>query len=428
MYPNLYYVFKDFFGVEWSWLKAFNSFGFFVAIAFIGAAWILSLELKRKQSLNLFTYTEQEIKVGAPATFGELLVNFLLGFLVGYKLIGIVVIPNALNDPQSFILSIHGSFEFGILIGIMFVALKWREKNKAKLAKPETKIMRIWPQDRVGDLVIYAAIFGFLGAKIFDNLEHWDSFIKDPIGGLLSFSGLTFYGGLICATLAIYFYSKKHKIPFVHLCDAMAPALMLAYALGRIGCQVAGDGDWGILNTAFVSDNYGNLISSNSTDIQNIIKLNGNYYSEQFATFSHIQSLHVQPFWGLPNWLFGYNYPHNVVNEGMALAGCDGNFCHVLPISVFPTPFYETIMCLILFAVLWMLRSRIVTPGKLFGIYLIANGLERFLIEKIRVNAKYSIAGFHPTQAELISSALVIVGIILIIYAEKWFGRFSAKV
>jgi Prolipoprotein diacylglyceryltransferase len=207
------------------------------------------------------------------------------------------------------------------------------------------------------------------------------------------------------------------------LCDAIAPALMLAYALGRIGCQVAGDGDWGILNTAFVSDAAGNLISSNGVDIQNIIKVNGNYYSEQFATFSHIQSLHVQPFWGLPNWLFGYNYPHNVVNEGMAIAGCDGgNYCRVLPISVFPTPFYETLMGLVLFAVLWVLRSRIATPGKLFGIYLFVNGLERFLIEKIRVNTKYSIAGFHPTQAELISSLLMIAGICLIIFSKKWFA------
>ncbi|MFX9050398.1 prolipoprotein diacylglyceryl transferase family protein, partial [Acinetobacter baumannii] len=75
--------------------------------------------------------------------------------------------------------------------------------------------------------------------------ENWNDFIKDPIDALISFSGLTFYGGLICAALAIYFYAKKHNIPFIHLADAAAPALMLAYGIGRIGCQVAGDGDWG---------------------------------------------------------------------------------------------------------------------------------------------------------------------------------------
>ena len=54
---------------------------------------------------------------------------------------------------------------------------------------------------------------------------------------------------LICAALAIWVYAKKHKIGFWHLNDAAAPALMLSYAVGRIGCQVSGDGDWGIANT-----------------------------------------------------------------------------------------------------------------------------------------------------------------------------------
>ena len=82
MYPNLYYAFNDFFGVEWTWLKIFNSFGFFVALAFIAAAWILTLELKRKQGLSLLVHTEQKILVGAPASIAELFTNFILGFLL----------------------------------------------------------------------------------------------------------------------------------------------------------------------------------------------------------------------------------------------------------------------------------------------------------------------------------------------------------
>ena len=118
---------------------------------------------------------------------------------MGFKIIGAIVIPDALNDPQGFILSSKGSTIFGMLIGLFFAGLKWWEKNKQKLKKPEERIIRIWPHDRVGDIVIYAALFGFAGAKVFDNLEHWDSFVSDPIGSLISFSGLTFYGGLICA-------------------------------------------------------------------------------------------------------------------------------------------------------------------------------------------------------------------------------------
>ena len=100
----------------------------------------------------------------------------------------------------------------------------------------------------------------------------------------------------------------------------------------------------------------------------------------------------------LPDWLFAYPYPHNVVNEGIAIPGCTGQYCSYLPLPVFPTPFYETLICLLLFVFIWSRRKRFTIPGTLFAFYLILNGLERFLIEKIRVNSKYSIFGFHPTQ------------------------------
>ena len=55
----------------------------------------------------------------------------------------------------------------------------------------------------------------------------------------------------------------------------------------------------------------------------------------------------------------------------------------------------------------------------MFGIYLIVNGVERFTVELIRVNNTYSIFGFHPTQAEIISAALVLTGIVLIVYVKR---------
>jgi prolipoprotein diacylglyceryltransferase len=64
---------------------------------------------------------------------------------------------------------------------------------------------------------------------------------------------------------------------------------------------------------------------------------------------------------------------------------------------------------------LWGIRKKIKIPGVIFGIYLILNGLERFVVEKIRVNTTYSIFGFHPTQAEIISFCLFIGGAALII-------------
>jgi len=379
MYPNLYYVFKDLFGIELSALKLINSFGFFVALCFIISAWALTLEFQRKQQLGLLNFTEEKVMMGAPASLMDLFINFILGFIFGYKIIGAFIIQDALNDPQSFILSSKGNTAAGILLGLFFLGLKWYEKNKEKLAKPEERIIRIWPQDRVGDLVIYAAGFGFLGAKIFHNLENWNEFIKDPIGALISFSGLTFYGGLICAGAAIMIYSKKIKLPIVHLVDAFAPILMLGYAIGRIGCQVSGDGDWGIVN------------------------------------------LHPKPFNWLPDWLWAYQYPHNVVGEGVAIPGCVGQYCNQLAQPVYPTALYEVIVCSILFIVLWSVRKKIKIPGRIFGLYLILNGVERFSIERIRVNTKYEDLPLQPTQAQIISVILTLAGVWLFIQSKRWY-------
>jgi prolipoprotein diacylglyceryltransferase len=121
-------------------------------------------------------------------------------------------------------------------------------------------------------------VFGILGAKLFDNLENWDRFIQNPIGNLLSPSGLTFYGGLICAAIAICWYAAKKGIKLWHLVDSAAPALMIAYAIGRIGCQVSGDGDWGIYNSAYVSDRPGHVVKATTGDFEEKLKKHASYF------------------------------------------------------------------------------------------------------------------------------------------------------
>jgi len=422
MYPNLYYAFKDLFGVEWSWLRFINSFGFFVAFAFLAAAYVLTQELRRKERLGFLQATDSKIVVGRPATISELILNFVLGFLLGYKILGLFFADASLTaDPQAFIFSSQGHLPSGILLGIVFAAVKYFEKNKQKLAKPEERTIRIWPHDRVGDLVILAAVFGFLGAKIFHNLENWNEFWQSPIEALLSFSGLTFYGGLICATVAIIYYARKHKIAVKHLADAIAPALLLAYAVGRIGCQVAGDGDWGILNSAYISTPDGKVVESDTARFRDALAKTSTVYMEQsgYTSIDQVQHKHVvAPAW-LPNWMVAYNFPHNVISEGVNIEGCEGPYCKQLPIPVFPTAFYETVLCLMLTGLLLALRKHLPMPGTLFAVYLFFNGLERFLIEKIRVNTQYEIMGFHPTQAELISSFLMLTGIALFLVFNR---------
>lgn len=423
MYPNLYYFFKDVFGVEWDWARFLNSFGFFVAIAFVLSAVVLTKAFQLKEQAGLLLPYEEKRVFGKPAGVGELLLNAFLGFFMGYKILGAFLGASEEGmDPQSFIFSSKGNWPAGILLALLFAGIKWYEKNKVKVAKPEERLVRIWPHERVGDMTVLAALFGFGGAKLFHNLENWNEFISDPVGALLSFSGLTFYGGLICAAIAIAIYSKRRGIGLRHLTDAFGPALMLAYALGRIGCQVSGDGDWGIPNSAYITDSTGQVQLASKQEFQQALQRNRVYLMHEFRTADPQAIPHASfkaPSF-LPEWMVAYTYPHNVISAGVNIPGCElQEHCSYLPLPVFPTPFYETVISLLLFVVLLAARSKIKLPGGLFCLYFVFNGMERFAIEKIRVNTKYEGLPFQPTQAELISLGLVLLGIVLYFVCRK---------
>ncbi len=439
MYPNLYYVFKDWFGVSWEQLKFLNTFGLMVAMGFIVAALVLSRELQRKEKQGLLSPREEMITVGKPATAVELIINALVGFLFGFKLIGLFFSKPENITAQDYIFSKEGSLLGGLLIAVLLAGLKWWDKNKQKLKEPERRNVRIWPHDRVGDIIILGLIFGILGAKLFDNLENWNDFVKDPIGRLFSASGLTYYGGLIVAAIAICWYAYKKGIKLVHLLDAVAPALILAYAVGRIGCQVAGDGDWGIVNSAYVTDSTGKVVEASPAEFKTRLSQNATYYlngavkekgslgqdslvrvtDRKYESLDLVPRKSLKALSFLPTWMVAYTYPKNVNKDGVQIPGCDEEHNRALPLPVFPTPYYETVLCTFIFLFLWSIRNRVRIPGIMFGIYLILNGIERFAIELIRVNNTYSIAGFHPTQAEIISSLLVLTGIFFIIIARK---------
>lgn len=414
MYPNLYYVFRDIFGIKVEFLRFVNSFGFFVAIAFIVAAALLANELKRKSSLGLLKPTDTKITVGKPATTRELVINFLIGFILGYKILALFFMGSAVQDTQAYIFSMQGNLLLGLVTGGFFGYMKWRERRKQQLKTPEQRVVRIWPQDRVGEITIIALVVGLLGAKLFDIFENWSDFLQSPAEFIFSGGGLTFYGGLICAAIAIGIYAKKNNIGIRHLADAMAPSLMIAYAIGRIGCQVAGDGDWGIYNTAFKVDSTNKIVAATPTEFKDTVTAHADFFLRHYNNIDSIPATSY-PKPGamsfLPNWFFAYNYPHNVNRMGIPIPGCDEMYCTQLAVPVFPTPMYETIACTLLFFVLWFFRKRLRLAGSLFCLYLILNGLERFLVEKIRVNNKMDLFGLHPTQAEVIGLGLILAGI-----------------
>jgi hypothetical protein len=87
MYPTLYHFFFDAFGLDWPALKLLNSFGFFVAMAFVTASYLLKLEMKRMEKKGIFLpYPVQQI-TGAGPQWGEIITNGIFGFILGWKII-----------------------------------------------------------------------------------------------------------------------------------------------------------------------------------------------------------------------------------------------------------------------------------------------------------------------------------------------------
>ncbi|MDX3913978.1 MAG: prolipoprotein diacylglyceryl transferase [Pseudosphingobacterium sp.] len=378
MFPTLSHLIAYLFGIYIP--LPIQTFGLFVGFAFLSAYYIFKVELIRKEQQGLIMPVKQEVRVGEPAHPVEILMNALVGFIIGYKLIhAIFNYADLVDNPQAFLLSTKGSLTGGVLLSILFGYWLYKDKKKQELAEDKIEIQQIHPYELMSKILVWAAIWGLLGAKLFHNLEYWDDFIHNPVESLLSFSGLTFYGGILFGGAAVIYYTKKQGIHPLHMLDVGAPGMMLGYAVGRLGCQLSGDGDWGIENLA-----------TKPSSIQ----------------------------W-IPDWAWAFKFPHNVINEGVPIVGCEGKFCHELPVAVFPTSFYEFLMCFILFALLWFLRQKIHTAGMLFSIYLMLNGVERFSIELIRVNAKYHLLGISFTQAELISLAMVMVGLIGVFYTRS---------
>lgn len=379
MFPTLSHLLEYFFGIFIP--LPVQTFGLLVAIAFLCAYWLFSLELKRKEFQGLLQPVEETETMGKAPDPGGTVINGLVGFLIGFKL-GPALFDYAhfVSNPQQFLLSAEGNVWTGLLVAVVFSYWYYADKKKHQLDKPKTVRRLVRPHELMGGVLLYAAVFGILGAKVFHNLEYFDEFLRNPWESLFSFSGLTFYGGAICGGAAVILYSSRKGIHPLHMLDIGGPGLMLAYGIGRMGCQLSGDGDWGIVN-------------------QN-----------------------PKPEWlsWLPDWAWSFKYPHNVIEEGVPIANCVGAYCRELASGVYPTPLYETLMAVVLFLILWFLRKRIRYAGMLFSIFLIFTGAERFLIETIRVNSKYHLFGISFTQAELISVILIVFGIFGLFYSRRF--------
>ena len=400
MYPNLYHVFLDLLGWDLPALKLINSFGFFVALAFVAAHALLSREMKRMTLQGHFQPSAQKVEIGHGPHPMDLGMQALVGFVLGWKVIYLLVNASTLfaggGLPQAHLFSTEGNVLWGIVGAVLLTAWRHYEVKKDQLPEPKTITQTIMPHEWVGGITAAAAVGGIAGAKMFHLLEYPEEFVafleRPSLSAFLG--GLTIYGGLIVGGLSVYAFARRKGLHFLRLADATAPGLLLGYGIGRMGCHISGDGDWGIPNP------------------------------------------NPMPDWlsWAPEWVWRYAYPNNVnAVYGPREAGYTGKLIdpnvHPWPSfegygtfldpAVFPTPIYETTAAVMGFAILWAMRKRWSTPGKAFAAYLMFNGFERFWVEKIRVNTTFDWLGITMAQAELMSVCTFLSGVALWVWTTK---------
>ncbi len=379
MYPTLSHFLQDIFGVNIP--LPVQMFGLFLVLALLGSLAVVTAEFKRKEKEGKLFPIPKTIVEGEKPQFQDFIFPLILGFLLGFKgFYAVSHYSDFVNDTQNFLLSKQGNFLGGIFISLLWAGWNFYQKKKQQLSPPRIKNIEVLPHKIVPEMFLIILIFSLLGAKIFHHLENLGEFLNNPVDSFFSFGGLTFYGGFIFTTTALFYFARKNKIPFVQMVDVAAIAIPVGYGIGRMGCHVSGDGDWGIV-----------------------------------AEWSNIPSF-------LPEWFWQYRYPNNVINAGIPIWNCEGNFCNVLPHPVYPTPLWESIISLLTAGILFLLRRKITKPTLLFSIYLIAAGISRFFIEKIRINPTYEILNFNISQAQIIAICSIFLGIsgIIIIFRKNF--------
>jgi phosphatidylglycerol---prolipoprotein diacylglyceryl transferase len=126
---------------------------------------------------------------------------------------------------------------FGVMFALAFIACG------AIIARR----LREWelPVDWAYEIVFAALAGGLVGSRLYWVFQNWDDAKDDVLGSLFSGSGLVWYGGAIGGAIAVVLWARYRDFLSVRLLDLCAVPLALGYAIGRVGCQVSGDGDYG---------------------------------------------------------------------------------------------------------------------------------------------------------------------------------------
>lgn len=208
---------------------------------------------------------------------------------------------------------------------------------------------------------------GLVGARLYHLLETPSVFFADPWPLLFSTMGFAWFGSVIAGFIALLILARKFRISPLLMLDVASPAAAIGYGIGRIGCLISGDGDYGIPT----------------------------------------------------NLPWGMSFPNGIVpttgTDGVCLQTGWPENCRVQP-----TPIYEFLIGLLLFWILWQLGARALKTkmpnGIVFAAYLVLSGIARFLIEFIRINPR---SFFGMTNAQTASLGMIIGGAALYFAVRK---------
>jgi phosphatidylglycerol:prolipoprotein diacylglycerol transferase len=197
-------------------------------------------------------------------------------------------------------------------------------------------------------MVTWAAIGGILGARLLYIISFPEGLLSDPIGTIFSGAGFVYYGGFIGGTVAVCILLRRKGKSIPRYADIVAPTLAIGYAVGRIGCQLSGDGDYGMPST-------------------------------------------------LP-WAIGY--PLGVIPTPPGVT--------VHPAPLYET-LMALALCFVLSSE-WS-RKRFRAGGQLFGVYLLGAALARFAVEAIRIEPviAFSLTQAQLTAIGIFAVGLVLV-------------------
>lgn len=250
---------------------------------------------------------------------------------------------------------------FGLLMAMAFLA--GYMVVRAELSRFDSD------PDLAADMLLGALIGGIVGAKLYYVFLYWDRTALDPFGMLFSRGGLVWYGGFVGGFIGVVWALRHRSTPIGLGADAVAPALALAYAVGRLGCF-------------FVGDDYGRPTQS--------------WFGIAFPQ-------------GQP--------PTTAANLRRFGANVDPAIPDTEVLAVHPTQLYETGLSLLFFFVLWRIRKHPHKQGWLFGVWLVLAGAERLFVEIFRAKDDRFLGAF--TVAQAISAGIIVIGIVLTVRLRR---------